>query len=199
LPQLTDAFKRGNQRHFKNIMQNSFDVMAIIALPLMTGAQFVATPLMRLLAGPDFFAAGPILRLLIFAAGAVYLGVIFSHAIIALEKQKQTIWAYVFVAITALIGYLIFIPKYSYFGAATVTIYSETAIATLIFFITYQYTKFVPNFIIVAKSLSACATMALFLYLTNLNLVITLSLAVLIYVATFYILAKNNLQTMLKE
>ncbi|PIR94874.1 hypothetical protein COT95_01820, partial [Candidatus Falkowbacteria bacterium CG10_big_fil_rev_8_21_14_0_10_37_6] len=117
LPQMTGALKNNNRRQFNSITQSSFDIMAIIALPLAVGAQFVAVPLMRLVAGEEFAASGPILRLLIFAAGAVYLGVIFSHSIIAIEKQKQTIWAYVFVAVTALAGYLIFIPTYSYFGA----------------------------------------------------------------------------------
>ena len=197
LPQMTGALKNNNRRQFNSITQSSFDIMAIIALPLAVGAQFVAVPLMRLVAGEEFAASGPILRLLIFAAGAVYLGVIFSHSIIAIEKQKQTIWAYVFVAVTALAGYLIFIPTYSYFGAAYVTIYSEIMIALLIFLINYYYTKFIPNMAIAAKSALACAFMALTLYFTSLNLIFSLILAVMIYCLVFYIIANKNLKKML--
>lgn len=199
LPQLTSALKKEDTKRFQIIMQNSFDLMAMIAWPLAIGAQFVAVPLMQLVAGPQFTASGPILRLLIFAAAAVYLGVIFSHAIIAIEKQKQTIWAYVFVAITALIGYLIFIPKYSYFGAAAVTIYSEITIALLIFLMVYRYIKFIPNFVITAKVLLACTVMSLFLYLTNLSLIFEITLAIVVYAGILYAIAGNNLKNMLYE
>ena len=199
LPQLTGALKSKNDAGFKAIIQHSFDVMAIIALPLAVGAQFVAAPLMRLVAGKEFFASGAILQMLIFAAAAIYLGVIFSHVIIALEKQKQTIWAYIFVAVTALTGYLIFIPQYSYFGAAAVTIYSEVAIALLIFGITYYYTRFIPNFIVSLKAVLACAVMGLGLYFFNLAVVPAIIVAGILYSVMLYLLARNDLRKMIQN
>ncbi|MDP3899981.1 MAG: flippase [bacterium] len=197
LPQITAAWHGKNLAIFKKLIQHSFDIMVIIALPLMVGAQFVANDLMRLVAGEDFAASGPILKLLIIAAGIIYLGTIFSHVIISLERQKQTIWAYVVVAITSLIGYLVFIPKYSYFGAAAVTIYSESLIAVLIFGITYYYIKFIPNFIMTLKSLAACAVMALGLYYLNLTLMPALLMAVIIYAAILILLAHNDFKKMI--
>jgi O-antigen/teichoic acid export membrane protein len=199
LPQLTSALKNKNDVEFKNIIQHSFDVMVIIALPLAVGTQFVAAPLMRLVAGPEFFASGIILQLLIFAAAAIYLGVIFAHVIIALEKQKQTIWAYVLVAVTALTGYLIFIPRYSYFGAAAVTIYSEIAIALLIFGITYYYIHFVPNLAVSCKAIAACAVMGLGLYFFDLAVVPAIITAGIVYSATLFALAKNDFKKMVRN
>jgi len=198
LPQLTKALQKNDKQSFHKIIQNSFDVMAIIALPLVIGAQFVATPLMSLVAGSEFLASGKILQLLIIAAGAIYLGTIFSHVILAIEKQKQTIWAYLLVAVTTLAGYLIFIPKYSYFGAAAVTIYSEILISILIFGITLHYTKFFPNLTIFFKSLIACFLMGLGLYYLDMNLIPSLAMAVIIYGGALYLLAQNNLKTMIK-
>ncbi len=198
LPQITKARQSKDLKLFKQIIQNSFDVMVIIALPLVVGTQFIAGPLMRLVAGPEFSASGIILQFLIFAAGAIYLGTIFSHIIIAIEKQKQTIWAYIIVALTALAGYLILIPKYSYFGAAIVTIYSEIMITLLIFSIAFYYTKFFPNLIIFLKSTIACFFMGLGLYYFNLTLIPTLILAVIIYSVILYLLAQNDLKKMIK-
>ncbi len=198
LPQITKAKQSKDLKLFKQLIQNSFDVMVIIALPLVVGTQFIAAPLMELVAGPEFFASGIILQFLIFATGAIYLGTIFSHIIIAIEKQKQTIWAYMLVAITALIGYLIFIPKYSYFGAAIVTIYSEIMITLLIFSIAFYYTKFFPNLTIFFKSLIACFIMGLGLYYLNLSLMPSLVVAVTVYSLVLYLLAQNNLKQLIK-
>lgn len=197
LPQITSALHRNDAQQFHKLIQNSFDIMVIIALPLIIGVQFVAKPLMQLVAGSEFYASGLILQLLVIAAGAIYFGTIFSHIIIAIEKQKQTIWAYILVAITALTGYLIFIPKYSYFGAAAVTIYSELAIALLIFGIAFYYIKFIPNFTVAFKSLIACFFMGLGLYYLNLTLIPALGIAIIVYSMVLYLLAQKNLKQML--
>ena len=102
------------------------------------------------------------------------------------------------VAITALIGYLIFIPKYSYFGAAIVTIYSEIMITLLIFSIAFYYTKFFPNLTIFFKSLIACFIMGLGLYYLNLSLMPSLVVAVTVYSLVLYLLAQNNLKQLIK-
>ena len=198
LPQITAAYQRNDIEGVKKIIQHSFDALAIFALPLIIGAQFVATPLMALVAGPEFALSGPILRLLIFACGAIYLGVIFSHVIIAIAKQKQTIWAYGLVAVTALAGYLIFIPRYSYFGAAAVTIYSEVMVSLIIFAITFYYTKFAPRLTIFLKALAASVIMALVLYLSSaLPVISLLALGIIIYALAIGILMTKEIKELI--
>jgi len=172
--------------------------MFIIALPMVVGAQFIALPLMSLVAGDEFLASGQILQLLIFAAGIIYVGTVFSHVILAIEKQKQTIWAYMLTAITTLIGYFIFIPRYSYLGAAAVTIYSEILIAILIFSISFYYIRFIPNLSIVIKSAIACLFMGMGLYYLDLTLIPAILISAIIYSSVLYLLAKNNLKEMIK-
>ena len=89
--------------------QKSFDLMVIIALPLIIGTQFTAKRIMILVAGQEFADSGPVLQILILAAGFIFLGCMFAHGVIAINKQKKIIGAYIFTAITAIIGYLIFI------------------------------------------------------------------------------------------
>ncbi len=188
LPIMTARWAANNKDGFKNVLQKSFDVMVIIALPLVIGTQFVAKNIMVLVAGRDFAMSGPILQILILAAGLIFFGCMFAHAIIAIDKQKKIIPAYIFTAVTAVIGYLIFIPKYSYFGAAWVTIYSEIAIGLASVYLVWKYARFLPNLKITGKALLASVIMAVALYLTaDWNLFLVLSLAMLVYFTALYL------------
>ncbi|MCX6800181.1 MAG: oligosaccharide flippase family protein [Candidatus Falkowbacteria bacterium] len=86
------------------VLQKSFDTMLIIAIPLAVGAQFVSNRVMSLVAGEAFYNSGSILKILIIACAIVFVQVIFSHAVIAIEKQKKLIAGYLFTAVTALAG-----------------------------------------------------------------------------------------------
>lgn len=164
LPILTVAWLENNPAYFKNILQKSFDVMAILAVPLVIGAGFLGPSVMLFVAGHNFRASGLILQWLIFAVAAIFLGAMFSHAVIALDKQKKMIGFYIFTSVSSLIAYLIFIPRFSYFGAAGVTIYSEVLIAVFSAYCVYKYSRFRPALITFFKSLLAGALMGALLY-----------------------------------
>ncbi len=190
LPIIAAEWAKKNIESFKNIMQKSFDAMAIVALPLVIGAQFTAKPIMVFVAGQNFGASGPVLQVLIIAAGIIFLGSAFTHGIIAVNKQKKIIGAYLFVGVTAVAGYLVFIPKYSYFGAAWVTIYSELAVVSASVYLIWKYTKFLPNLKIFFKSLLASAVMGVWLYSAQAdrqaNLFLVLAEATIIYFGMLY-------------
>jgi O-antigen/teichoic acid export membrane protein len=164
--------------------------MFLLAVPLIIGAQIIARPLMILVAGQNFQAAGGVLKILILAIGFIFVGCLLAHAVIALDKQKKVIVAYAFTAVTALAGYLIFIPLYSYYGAAWVTVYSELAIAVFSLFVVIKYSHFKLKFNVLFKSILASLAMALltFLLLGKLNLIILVCLAALIYFIFLYML-----------
>jgi O-antigen/teichoic acid export membrane protein len=168
LPILTYRWARADYQGFKQVLQKSFDVMAFLAVPLAVGTQLTAQEIITLVAGPDFAAAGKILQVLIVAAAAIFLGVVFSHAVIALDKQKQIIKAYLFTAVTAVAGYLIFIPYFSYFGAAAVTVYSEIAIAVANAWLVWRVSGFRPRLNVFFKSFLAAIIMAGFIYIWKL-------------------------------
>ena len=189
LPILTASWASGRPEQFNKILQHSFDAMLILALPLIVGVQLTARPLMTLVAGENFVAAGAVLKILILAIGFIFAGCLISHAVIALDKQKNTIGAYIFTAVTALIGYLIFIPQYSYYGAAWVTVYSEFAIAAFSLYIVIKYSGFRPDLSIFVKSLAASLVMGLGVYLLmgKINLVFIILLAGLIYLISLFL------------
>ncbi|MFA5000515.1 MAG: flippase [Patescibacteria group bacterium] len=209
LPILTAAWEENNQTYFKKVLQKSFDFMAIGALPLIVGAQFLGRPIMALVAGPDFAAAGNILRVLILAVAAIFLGTIFSHAVIALDRQKKMIGFYMFTSLSSLAAYFFLIPRFSYFAAAGVTIYSEVMIAIFSAYCVFKYSRFWPKLKITAISLLSSALMGGFLYFfgprwsgTIIGLLALLILSGLIYFAGLLLLGgikKTDLQMIFKN
>ncbi len=138
LPILGAAWEAHDQARFQEIFQKSFTAIALIALPLIAGVQVLAPQIMTIIAGSDF-ATDPggaervvaVLRILIVATGAIYFGTLFGYLVVSLNKQKTMLLGYAFVAASALAGYLIFIPRFSVYGAAAVTVYSETMVVLI--------------------------------------------------------------------
>lgn len=203
LPIITLSWAEKNLERFKRIFQKSFDVMMIIAAPLLVGTQFIAEKIMVLVAGEEFRPSGAALKILVMAAFLIFFSSMFSHGIIAINKQKKIIWAYVFTGITAVAGYLFFIPRYSYFGAAWVTIYSELAIAVFSMLMIKKYADFFPNFKIFFKAFTASALMGIGIYSLqkifgqDLNLLIILISAAATYSLLIWLLGGVSRQDML--
>lgn len=192
LPILTERWARGKKQDFKNILQKSFDLMAILSIPLIFGAYFLSEEIMTLVAGHEFRESGAVLRILIAAATLIFIGNVFSHAIIAINRVKELFKYYFFTALTALVGYFVFIPKYSYFGAAYVTIYSELAIAIAFVYLIYKHCHFLPKLNKAFASIAASFLMMLFILflksrgLDNLFVIISVSSA--LYFGILYLL-----------
>lgn len=206
LPILSQRWAKKNKEGFNYVLQKSFDLMAIFAIPLSFGAQFVSRPIMILVAGKDFKASGDILKILILAASLIFLGNIFAHAIIAINRQKKIIKAYLFTAFSSLVGYFFLIPHFSYFGAALVTIYSELFIALASIYIIKKYTNFVPRINVLSKAFLASFLMSFFIYLTkhylSENIYLLLSVGALSYGFFIYFLRgiqKEDILNLIKK
>jgi len=204
LPILSAAWASRDTEQFNRVLQKSLNVMFILVVPLIIGAELTAKPLMVLVAGQSFAAAGGVLKILILAIGFIFTGCLLAHAVIALDKQKSVIGAYIFTALTALAGYLIFIPLYSYYGAAWVTVYSELAITIFSLYIVMKYSQFSLNFSLLFKSVMASLAMGVFTYLLidKINLILNILLAGLIYFVCLYLfkgLTREDLKNLISK
>jgi O-antigen/teichoic acid export membrane protein len=141
LPLLAHSWSRGQKVEFEKRYQQAFDAMMALAFPMMVGTIALADRMMLLVAGEDFLASGRPLRILAIAVFGVYLGAVFGHAAVAINKQRQVMWIYISTAIITLGGYLIFIPVYGMFGAAWMTVFSEIYTGALLFLAVRHYTK----------------------------------------------------------
>lgn len=167
LPIMTSSWFEDKKDYFKLVLQKSFDLMAVFSIPIIAGALVLAKPIIVLVAGPEFAGSGVILKILIFALVAIFLGCMFAHAVIAINQQKKMIGPYIFVGLSSVLLYLIFIPKFSYYGAAVITIYSEVAIALFSAYIVFKYTHFTPTLKIFLKAIISSLIMGGILLLIN--------------------------------
>lgn len=89
--------------------------------------------IIEFLGGSDFAQSVSVLRILVGGVFIFYLTQPFSWLIITLGKQKYLPYIYFFSVILNLTFNLIFIPRYSFYAAAGITVISEFFILLLLF------------------------------------------------------------------
>jgi O-antigen/teichoic acid export membrane protein len=167
---------------FKNIVQQTLEILLIFIIPLIIGILFLSPRIVTLIAGQDFILSAGVLDVLIFAGAIIFLAVLFSNMLIALEKQKSLTYIYGLGALINLGANFIFIPKYSYYGAAATTVGTELIVTLLMLVVLYQVLKRLPSFKAVLKYILAGLVMAGLLYfLAQWPLFILIPLAGLVY------------------
>ncbi len=198
-PILTTAWAQKNIERFKDIFQKTFDALVMVSLPMVFGTFFVAKNLMLLIAGPEFLASGDILKIIIIATAIIFVNSLFGYTIVTLDKQRQIVGAYVIVAIVSLVGYLLTIPRYGYYGAAIFTVISEAMIFGFNLIIVIRTIKFWPKLAIFPKTILASIPMCIILYfLANFNVILQIIIATIVY-GIFIYLFKGISKEFIKE
>jgi O-antigen/teichoic acid export membrane protein len=201
LPLLAVEWTQGNQNGFQKRLQQSFDAMMLLAVPLMIGTLSTATPILRLIAGKEYTdaGAGKILAILSLAVFGVYLGAIFGHSAVAINRQKQTMWVYISNAVLTLGGYLIFIPRFGIYGAAWMSVFSELYSGALLYFLVSKYSGVKLHVKTFSKILLAGIIMAgIIKILPNLNVILVSLIAAAAYAVLIFALKAISRET-LKE
>lgn len=126
-------------RHLQESKQKLKDtflksIYVLIFLGIIAGIMGVLlAPLgISILGGPQFYRSVLVLQILLGGLVLYYLTQPLSWLLVTLEKQIYLPYVYAFVAIINLILNLIFIPKYSFYAAATITHVSELLILVLL-------------------------------------------------------------------
>jgi O-antigen/teichoic acid export membrane protein len=125
LPLLAGLWASGKVDDLRNVLQKLFDLFWVMVWPILTGTMVIATGIMTLVAGADFTTAGPILGVLILAAGAIFFGTFFSYLVVLTGQQKSMLWIFGLVAILGCAAYILLIPRYTYWAAAWTTVAVE--------------------------------------------------------------------------
>jgi len=182
MPLFTMAWAEKNIDKLKKYLQTSFDIASMVSIPIILGVQFIAAPVMILVAGNKFMPSGNILKILIIAVNMIFFGTIFGHFIVAINQQKLMLFGYLTTAILSLLGYCIFIPRFSSIGAAWVTVFSETLVSVIAIIIIYKKTKISLNLKKFLKSLISGIIMSGCLYfIRDANLFVIILSGIVIY------------------
>lgn len=189
LPLLVTAVAIKNFVQLKKIIQTSFDFLIILTIPMIVGGYFLADEVMVLMAGSNFAISGEIIKILLLATGAIFIAGLFGYVVVALNKQKEMIKFYAVNAVLSLVGYWYFISKYSFWGAAWMTVVTEIFILVSAWYVMRKTIEFSPNLKLVGKSLLASLVMAIPLFFfPSGNFIILIFVGGIIYLATLYIL-----------
>lgn len=171
-----------DKNKFKKIIQKTLDILLIFVVPMIAGVFFLSSYLVALVGGNDFILSGGVLNVLIISAGLIFLGVLFSNIIISLKKQKSLTIIYGLGAVFNLAANFIFIPRYSYYGAAWTTVLTELIVTAAMIFVVYRTLNYMLSFKIIFKCLLAVLAMSLTLYFfSDWNMFILAPLSALIY------------------
>ena len=199
LPLLAYSWSRNLKKEFLQRYQQAFDAMMLFAVPVTIGTIMLANKIMILVAGDEFITSGKPLQILAIAVFGLYLGAVFGHTAVAINKQKQTMWIYISNAVITLIGYLIFIPKFGIYGAAGMTVFSELYAGILLFITIKHYTKEKLQYRTFGKIIFASIIMGLTIYFLNQLHVLFLVLIGIIIYSLVLILVRGISKETIKE
>jgi O-antigen/teichoic acid export membrane protein len=186
---LLSKFAIVSQLDFKKIFQKTLDVLIIFVIPLIIGIFILSLPIVTLIGGKDFNVSSPVLQILSFAIGLIFLGNLFGHSIIALNKQKIAAWVYFGGMVFNIITNLIFIPKYSYMGAAITTVFTELLVVLLMVLLIWKTISYFPSFRVIIKTLFSGLIMGLFIYyFQTWNLFLLIGLGAVFYFGVLYLI-----------
>lgn len=183
-----------NKERFNYLFQKSFDFLAIAAFGIIAGVCALSAPIMTLIAGEKFSAdytvsffshpatSSLILQILVFAVAISYLTNLFESTIVAAGRQKKLIVPKLIFLVFNVVLNLILIPKYSYLGAAFITVLTEILVISVAAFILSRIVALKISYSIAFKSFLAAILMFSAIYFFPIkNLLITVPLGVGVY------------------
>lgn len=203
VPLMAFNWSRNLKKEFKKYYQLSFDIIMLIALPILIFTLIYGTQIMTLVAGAKFTLSGAPLKILSLAVFGVYLGAVFGHTAVAINKQKQTMWVYLSTAFITVIGYLIFIPIYGMYGAAWMTVFSELYTGFILFILIRRYTGTKLSYKNFGKIILAGLMMGACIWpIQHFSIFYSIALAPIIYslaVISFGVISKETILTLLRH
>ena len=199
LPIFTAHWIAKKSQELKQSFQHNFDFFSILAIAMLFSTWLVSRPLMIKLSGDDFAASGPILDILIVATVAIFFGTLFIYMVVAIDAQRQMIKYFFYAAVIALVGYFIFIPRYSYWGAAYMTLLVEWLITIFAWRVVYKNTALKINLKVFSKSfLAGALAFAVAKFFGDYNIILVLLLSWFLYF-TVLVLLKTVSREQLKN
>ena len=137
------------QAKIRVIYQKSFDILLMMGLGAFLFAFLFSPLIIRLITQErfaEFFDATSVVRILSLAIFLSYFNHLTGYTVVALGKQR---W-YFLVASAALtfnvLANLLVIPRFSYYGAAMVTVLTEGLTLVITSFFIFRLIKIIPNF-----------------------------------------------------
>ncbi len=138
LPLLTAAWVARDVARLQTVWERAFIFFAALTIPIVVGGMMLGKKIMVFVAGDTFSASGPVLGVLMLATAAIFFGTLYTYVVLVIEKQKKMIKFFFATAVVSLIGYVLAIPRFNYWGAAWMTVLSELMIVASAWFVIHD-------------------------------------------------------------
>jgi len=193
LSTLSHALRCGDRSTAMRIGEQAMRAVVLL-LPLVTLIAGAAPDLTRLIFGPEFLPAVPLLRLLIFGTLALLMIAVTTSVMIAAGKHGWTLLVALPLVVGAFIGHSILIPAAGALGAASVTTIFAIIGAVVTIFLIRKLWRITPSL----ETLSRCIIVSVLGYIMTaalpgamwLSLALKLAGAGLFVIATLWLLGE---------
>lgn len=130
----------------KNTFQKTIDILILAVMPILILFFLLSPYLIQIIAGSDFAPSALALRILVFSLPFTFLISPFSYLLVASKKQTRLIYVWGAMSILNIVLNLIYIPKYSYRGAAAITVVTEMLTLITLYILVNKSLNIWPKF-----------------------------------------------------
>jgi len=167
-----------------SIIRKSISVMVFISMPLLIVSIVFSKDIILFLSTKDFLAGSNALIFLSITLPLIYLDTLLIEILIANDERKTLIKIAGFILLFNLVANLIFIPLFSYMGAAFTTLLSELILLLINLHYTRKIVKYKIDYPVLFKitiiSISTF-TIAMTSKQTDINFLILIMISIVVY------------------
>ena len=153
-----------NRKNFQIISDQTLKFFILLIIPLTIVTLFLSEGIIGLIGGAGFAESAHVLRILIFALALIFLGHFFNAILIVSNLQKKLMLVLLVAAVANISLNAIFIPRFSYLGAAYVSVVTELIVVFATAYLVISRVKYYPRVDKLTKMVLAGVAMSLFLF-----------------------------------
>lgn len=143
LPHMGAALRKKRYGTVNRLIEESLLVVLALVVPIVGVCIVYSNQIILFISTDSFSASGPILKVLAWAAGIMFIGNILGFTLIALQKQRQVMMLYAALVVGNILANYVYIPLYGALGAAWVTVVTEGIATTVASFLVYREIQWV--------------------------------------------------------
>lgn len=172
MPYLSGVYETGNLEKMGQFLRKSLAIISAVAIPIAFIVYLLAPWFVVLVSSNQFSDAVTPLRILVFAVGFAFIAEVTTGAITAAREQRSMIKIYLFAVSANIILNIVFIPVYSYIGAAVITVITEGILMfSLIYLARKKLGKSMDFIDLIKVGVAAVVSFALYLMIKKYTLI----------------------------
>jgi O-antigen/teichoic acid export membrane protein len=177
-----------SKEKFENIANKTFKVFLVLIIPIVVAGSFLSDGIIRLIGGAGFSESSGVLRIIIFSLAFIFFGNFFNNVLISGNLQKKLMFVLGICAIFNISLNFFLISRYSYMGAAYVSVFTQMLVVIFGFYLSRKYLKYTPRVENFWSMVFSGLAMGLFIFsLREINFFLLASGSVAVYFIFLYL------------